>query len=335
MLIVSLAMQISGILVPYVRENIIWSYITYSPNPISFNKASAIKLAGLIWIPICAFLFARMTKSFASTNYSRKHRFRLLIIVLPITAISIVVFFNLINFGHDSFSNPFYILKYLMRVLVFSGIFSLVGLFFVAVTKKIRNTKLGNLSDAQLIQLSVALTAVIQLYPQWDEMHIWWLSPIFAVIVFNFLTFKEAHVAGFLVLLIFVASFQFLGNLSAERTKFSDELLTGMIGTKASVRDLGTTLVTLENHFTTREYKFDCDNAIYAGAGGKYLSEFHSYVNWGPVVRADNVQKPRGVFYCNLSYSQAIEKQMHSEYNYIKLIKSGSNSWNVLMMNQD
>jgi hypothetical protein len=330
-----LYMQLSGILVPYVRENLIWSFITYSPNPIGLDKASLIKLTGLFWIPIFTFLLGRaikrdfLLKTHGTLGLS-KYLFLSCIILL-----NIAMFFYEVDPENRSFRSPIYIVKFLAQVISFSGVFAIVGFFAIAILKHFRQSWTKSITDTQLIQLSVGLATLVQLYPQWDEMHIWWLSPIFAVLVFNSKPIKVGSISSMLTILILIASFQFLSNISQERVKFRDELLLGMVGTKASVLGLGTTLDNLEKYFKTREYEFDCDNAIYAGAGGRYLSELHSYVNWGPKSGTTKTREPRGVFFCNLSYAEAIEKRDNSKYKFSRIIKADSKSWNLLMMNLD
>jgi hypothetical protein len=151
--------------------------------------------------------------------------------------------------------------------------------------------------------------------------------------VFNSKPLKVKSISTLLTILIIIASFQFSSHVSQERVKFHDEMLSGMLGTKASVLGLGTTLEYLETYFRTRDYEFDCDNAIYAGAGGRYLSQFHSYVNWGPKSETHKTVAPRGIFICNLSYTEAIKKRDKSDYKFVKMIKSNSDTWSLLMMN--
>lgn len=328
-----LSMHLSGVLVPYVRENIIWSFVTYSPNPISFDKASFIKLTGIFWIPIFALLFGRAIKRnfLLKPNGGQGVYSRLLLTCLIILCLA--VFFHDLNPDNRSFHNPIYILKFLAQVMAFSGIFAITGIFAIAIQKNFRLSRAESFTDTQLVQLSVGLTTLVQLYPQWDEMHIWWLSPIFAVMVFNSKPLKVKSISSLLTILIIIASFQFSSNVSQERLKFHDKMLSGMLGSKESVLGLGTTLEYLETYFKTRDYEFDCDNAIYAGAGGRYLSQLHSYVNWGPKSDAPKTLAPRGKFICNLSYTEAIKKRDKSNFKLVKIIKSNSDSWSLIMMN--
>jgi hypothetical protein len=108
-----------------------------------------------------------------------------------------------------------------------------------------------------------------------------------------------------------------------------------MLGTTESVEWLGNTLETIESYFKAREYNFDCNVAICASAGGIYLSESHSYVNWGPTSSDLENQEPRGVFICNLSFEEVVKIRDLSKYDFSKIIKSGTNSWSLLLMNPD
>lgn len=333
--IFGLSMQLSGILLPYVRENLIWSFITYSPNPIGFDKASLLKLTGLFWIPIFTFLFWRAIRRDFGVEVHGTRGFYRYLFLISLIFLNIAMFFHEVDPENRSFHNPIYIVKFLAQIISFSGVFALTGFFTVAILKKLRQSWSKSITNAQLIQISVGLTTLVQLYPQWDEMHIWWLSPIFAVLVFYFKPFKVKSISSMLTILILIAGFQFMSNIFQERVKFRDEILSGMVGTKASVSGLGTTLENLETYFKTREYEFDCDNAIYAGAGGRYLSELHSYVNWGPKSGTSNTFKPRGIFVCNLSYTEAIKQRDSSNFKFAKILKSNSGSWNLIMMDPD
>ncbi len=335
LMVVILVMYILEILAPYVRENIIWSFLTYSPNPIGFDKKGLFKLIGLLLIPIFTFLFNQAYKRGLRGGFNKYESIYGFTLIAILLFLSLANSFHKLDLGRESFLNPFYVVKYITQLISFSGIFALVGFFTFTFIKKFHNLQSKPLTNDFLIQISVGMGALVQLYPQWDEMHIWWLSPIFAVLFFKFSIFKKKLAPPILALLIIFSGLQYLGNVSIERVKFKDKILAGMLGTTESVEGLGNTLETIESYFKTREYNFDCNVAIFASAGGIYLSESHSYVNWGPTSGNLNNQEPRGVFICNLSFEEVLKIRDLSKYGFSKITKSGANSWSLLLMNPD
>lgn len=314
-----------GILPRYIEETIFWSFGTYGRNSITLDSAGILKIIALMWIPLIT-VFAYSIRRFLSV---RKY-FPFFLTGLVVVTISNFLFsFNLVNPSRSSFYSIVFVLEYATRNIVESGLFLTVGVVVFRVIKTFKTLFKSALKTQDLLSLCVALTAILQLFPQWDLMHIWWVSPIFLTLTSQWFTFGSRSLVGVLICLIGLGGIQTAGYLLEPRFAYSDSVLLGMFGKQEIVGSVGETLLSLENSGDGMRIEFNCDHAIYAGFGGKYHSSSHSYVSWGAGFLEPN-QTKQGTFYCNIKSGSPILNLVASKSENFA-IRMPDDSWNVFI----
>jgi hypothetical protein len=315
-----------GILPKYIEETILWAFGTYGSNPITMDTAGIIKMIDLMWIPFItfsAYLFHRHLSV-------RKYIPLLLVGVAIGTLLNFLFSFGIVKPQRSSFYSIVFVSEYAIRNMVESGLFLAVGV--VAFQLIIACKKLFNISlqTQELLNLCVAITTILQLFPQWDLMHIWWVSPIFLVLTSRWLAFESKMILGALVFLIGLGGIQTAGYILEPRFAYSDSVLSGMFGKQQFVSSVGESLVNLETLGSSRRIRFNCDHAIYAGFGATYHSSSHSYVSWGAGYQENN-KVEKGVFYCNVMSGSSILKLVDSDSENFA-VRMSDGSWNVFIV---
>jgi hypothetical protein len=168
---------------------------------------------------------------------------------------------------------------------------SFLALAYFAITSKFSIQKLR---QRDLVPALFASIASIQLFPQSDVMHLWWIAPLclpFLAQLINIgrekfgkdfstairVTFTAFTVIGFFFALNFikgpwveyelpVLKGTYAGAEKVERVDFYGEIL---------------------NFAKPRFASFDCSDGLYSVADGKYLAADEWYVNWGRAEDSD------------------------------------------------
>lgn len=321
----AMLLELLGILPHYIEETIYWAFGTYGRNSISFDSAGVIKLIDLMWIPFITLL----TYLIHRCILVKKLRPFILLSIMVIMMSNIIFSFDLVRSPRSSFYSVGFVIDYVTRNLVESGLFLTLGITVLQLMKSIKNIFRSFPDTRESLIYCVGLTAILQLFPQWDLMHIWWVSPIFLVIACRIIISESKVIVGALIFFVGLAGIQTSGYLFEPRKAYSDSILSGSIGKQELVDSVGRSLLNLESLGENKKVRFDCDHSLYAGFGGNYHSSSHSYVNWGPGFN-DSSKTDQGVFYCNvLTGSQTLNLVDLNIENFATLMPDGS--WNVFI----
>jgi hypothetical protein len=325
----------------FVSENIKWSFLNYAPVTFASNTTGKVKLLELAVFPISLFFLYILTqknrgftsKSFDFINF----RLRVLPNIAIFILISILLVFGLIYKTNSSFHNPYYILQYLSRVAVSSPNFALCMLSFISIPILLFRRKLESIPKNDVLKLFVAMGLCAQLYPQWDQLHVWWLTPVFIVasvpILRTFLqngNLSGNKIVSILSIFCLALSINVIKEISGEKYKFQDFSLSGMKSSQDNSQNLDQTLALL-SRYREKSIVFDCSHGLYAAAGGRYLSAEHSYVSWGRNKDIQKFELPRYIFTCDKTHKQILDFNANQGYGLVFEINTSNGNQNALI----
>jgi hypothetical protein len=184
---------------------------------------------------------------------------------------------------HRSYRNPYYLVHFLGQNLLLYVPLASIG-FFVIWLLNILYSLLKRqkilLDRTKLFTLALCLGSISQLYPGPDQLHAWWIAPIFiaALPIFNFTFNKSVFLSGVLLLILFNGYRNYL-EWSKPRFYYSAPAFVGMLGTDPKIDKV---MNAVANFVPNGGGYFHCPEGAFAAASGKYLSRVPDYVNWGP-----------------------------------------------------
>jgi hypothetical protein len=157
------------------------------------------------------------------------------------------------------------------------------------------------------------LIGVIQLYPQPDVLHLWWVAPLVlpsAFISFNLIAQKSKEIS--IKDLIYVqTAFSLIGVLLATMfilKPWSEYKVPVLKGTYsfASKAEAFNQFNQVQRYIKRGETSFDCADGIFAVSDGNYNSPDEWFVNWGMLDSEDPVVgKVRVICYQNMEYAES------------------------------
>ena len=288
-------MFVNHALSDFISQCITWPFGRYAGPTI--NKSY---IVGLMWYPVIAVSFIVLL-IILSTRIYRKIP-RLISFAVPILVF--LFFFGVSRIqrtGYLSLRNPRVLLidygKNMMNSLDYAAAFVM---FVTVLLMILRHQKFAPFQKfAVLYSLGIAF----QLYPLYDVIHLWMISPIFIcslLLVYGDSTSRfSVQTSNFSILALGLGCalvMQVFAFTSIDRVKFSSVSLKGMYAPKDFAVQLDRTLLNLERQVPPKSASFDCLNGLYSGAGGKYLASSTQFVNWGP--KPDLAKSGKLLFVC-------------------------------------
>jgi hypothetical protein len=151
--------------------------------------------------------------------------------------------------------------------------------------------KLKNLNQSLRIKFAIAilgLVGVIQLYPQPDVLHLWWVAPIFlpsALFATEIISHKFAfiNVSNFVyTLIVFCIVGLFLATkfIYQPWTEYELPVMKGTYAFESKAKDVNT-FDEIQKYIKIGKTSFDCPDGIYAVSDGDYNAADEWFVNWG------------------------------------------------------
>jgi hypothetical protein len=134
----------------------------------------------------------------------------------------------------------------------------------------------------------LGLVGVVQLYPQPDVLHLWWVSPLFlpsSLIALNLLA-KKWKMINTESLIIVNSTFSILGIILAAMfilrpwSEYEVPVLKGTFSFEEKARAVNQ-FDEVEKYIQPGETSFDCPDGVYAVNDGKYNAADEWFVNWG------------------------------------------------------
>jgi len=207
--------------------------------------------------------------------------------------------------------------KIILSFMYFGCVASIVLSGYFALKAKILVRQGGY---EKLVLAVFGLVGVIQLYPQPDVLHLWWVAPLVlpsAFIGFNLIAQKSKKIS--IKDLIYVqTAFSLIGILLATIFIFkpwSEYKVPVLSGTYsfASKAESISQFNQVQKYIKRGETSFDCADGVFAVSDGNYNSPDEWFVNWGMLdSEYPLVGKVRVICYQNMEYAE-------SEANRLKM----------------
>lgn len=297
-LAIALILQINGALKSFISQCISWSFFEYA-SP-SINKSFVV---GLFWYPVICFFLALIIWSVRLLIQFRNGISFSIFLTIALFLIFLLVS-KIDRTGNLTLRNPRIVAIDLARNMLNSLDYSVA--FIMALAFVIGAFKIKRVPTAIALGVLYSVGIMTQLYPKYDINHLWLVSPMliigFLVLFGDTSWFKGISIQPLQIVLLGMCValvVQILALALQPRSSFDSPSLKGMSGPTDFARSLDLTLLQLEKYAKSESTNFQCENGIFAGAGGKYLASTKSLVNWGPDANEDGFGSQ--VFFCGVS----------------------------------
>jgi hypothetical protein len=180
-----------------------------------------------------------------------------------------------------------------------------------------------------------------QLYPLYDNYHLWMISPIFlltsAILIPKIVTeHGKLAIKSILISLILALCVQQVEQLRIPRYSYKSEQLRGMESSWISAKGTDLTLLKLED--IKNKIKYNCGNGLYAAANGKYQSQDRDF--YVRELKSGMESKfTEYVFFCHstrTAYGEYLKQGWEKSFEIpISIYFEGTTKvyWNVLLKN--
>lgn len=186
--------------------------------------------------------------------------------------------------------------------------------------------------DRQALLASLfGLLAVIQLYPQSDVMHLWWIAPLLlpslAIIIGRIEKQRiGTGIAFYRIITVFsICGFALALNfINGDWKEFKSDSLSGTFAATSKVKDLEV-YERISKYAIPRNSSFDCVDGLYSVLDRKFSAADQWYVNWGyPDSVEPNLGKVR--FICGRELEYAESEAIRIGWTLVEYSKSLQNS---------
>lgn len=178
--------------------------------------------------------------------------------------------------------------------------------------------------DIDFLTSIFALCSLSQLYPLYDQVHLWFVTPLLLACALIFL--RNIHLsknalnvlAAGMIPVIILLSYLVVIDWAKPRVPYSSPILSGLWGESSSVFNIDSTISMLQKQVGDSKMKFVCPNGLYAAFDGVYRNSNADYVNWSPGY--ENPKKGEYYFVCDLPEDQFsslhYRDSLLAEYHY-------------------
>lgn len=301
-----------GILRPFVDESIVWALTSYGDKGYTFRQ-----LVDLLYFPI-GFLIAYALFKLAMLNLVKARNMQQASIFAGVFLSGVCAW--ILSRGHrDSylaFKHPRIlaanIAEQFSYCLLYASIiyFLFLTLVFIRPRSGVKKRCIAMLQTNSWVFFGLALGVLPQMYPAFDPLHLWWLTPLFLA---GISAVKPLNLDGQSVRSFTVVSMAFLlalllplySLISLPRNVFESKVLRGMIGETWYASQLDDSLIMISDFGNKGKIDFACADGIYAAANG-YLAAGPRFVNWAPQIQGPTTVSEY-TFACYLTGAQQKE----------------------------
>ena len=336
-------LYITGALNFYIYQSIVWPANFY--GKLNITKSY---IVNWFWYP-ATFIFVLALILLIKIYFEKSNsKFRVVNTIIIVSAIFVSSYFISIQekTGDLTLRNPKVLVITLAdRVIHSIGYTASTLVIFLSVSFLIRRKSLflNPIDPIKWTYLVYGVGIFGQLYPLYDNYHLWMISPVF-LLSFSVLSpiirneYSHQAVKSVLISLILALCIQQVGQLQIPRYSYKSEQLLGMQSSWVSAK--GTDLTLLELQKVNNRIKFNCGDGLYAVANGKYQAEDRNFYNWDPVAKVAS-SSTEYVFFCHATrtkYSNYLKAGWEKTFEIpISIYFEGSTKvyWNVLLKNSE
>ena len=301
-----------GILLPFVDETIVWAFTSYGDKGYTFRQ-----LVDLLYFPI-GFLIAYALFKLAIRNSDKGSRSTQGFIFAGVFLTGVCAWILSRNNRNSylAFKHPRIlaanIAEQFSYCLLYGSIiyFLILTLVFIRPGSGVKKRCIALLQTNSWVIFVIALGSLPQMYPAFDPLHLWWLTPLFlagisAVRPFNLAgqSLRNLTLASTAFLLALLLPLYSL--ISLPRNAFESKVLRGMIGETWYASQLDQSLKMISDFGNKGRIEFACADGIYAAANG-YLADGPRFVNWAPHI-GGRTTASEYTFACYLTVAQQNE----------------------------
>ena len=301
-------MLMTGSLIDYFKQGIVFPLNMYDEGK---------SLRGLINVKIILFGVAVMLLLIAwrRVPHSLKES-RVFNLWLPMflcaAAVFITLFFRKIN---EPFSallglNPVDAINNLLKNSPYALMYSAIFIIWLKGFSSIRNSTIFMNRDSKTLILGIAVCSTLQLYPNPEPGHIWYILPIVIAGIFydnSFNQYKNLDEKLFTKLLLLPTCLSLvtinLIYVSQERINHTVEPLRQMKSAPQVVESVDLTLRKLSFFTSGKTVQFNCPLGIYSVAGNTYRGSDSQYVDIIPKYKIPKTDSDL-IFECDLEKNQ-------------------------------
>ena len=265
----------------------------------------------------------------ASIIYKRYSGIYVAVFIVAVTLISIILGLYIPTINELPIRYRVLLGEPLERILV-SPYYLSASLAILIMYQQIRKKKSTRTPEYFLVA-SFGAISLIQLYPQSDVMHLWWIAPLLLPSLAIFIS--NLKITSRLLPIVFdrlVLTFSVFGLIFALNFIFSDWKEfenSALIQTYASPEKVESLSVynQIANLAVPRKSSFDCHDGVYSVITGTYLPVDEWYVDWGfPTTITPELGEIR--FICGKSFEYAQGEALRIGWILSKFIEQENNS---------
>jgi hypothetical protein len=328
----ALILILTGGFSEFIKQCVIWPIFRYGPVDVTKSY-----LVGLLWFPlitIASLIYVWLILRFVKTKKMTTKIFQWSLFTGFWVAIGFS--YSIPREGYLSLRNPLVLYIDTSNNFVhFIGFFSVGIVVIYSITTVFR----GFDKDNRIVIAIIGLGTLTQLYPLYDQVHMWFITPVLLVCASLFLQpdlnerIKSKQLLVAFVPFILILSFLAIQRWSTDSADFKSSILAGMKGNPNAVHQIDSTIKMLDSNLGGEKIVYDCENGIYAAYSGRYESTNRNYVNWAPDFSpAELGQK---YFVCDVPASEYyFIKKDSSEVARVKYYSSGELFYNAILIRE-
>jgi hypothetical protein len=329
--IVSLMIQ-ADVLESYIGQVIVWPLTSFTKPPMTLGLYFS-----FIWFPLLSLLVYSLFLVFRHAIAIKSTRNKYSLVGLVITLAMFIIYgLSIVNAA----AAPPTIRSWLGLISVFKSnsqvilgfvacfIFVILGARFLAkyFQNPINHLNLGKNLLNKLISICMGVTALIQLFPLHDNVHIWFVTPllIFAVVELvekEFFSLRNRIAIALISSILILNQFSVFGKtLKIDRVPLVSQEFIGMYGTRDFAQVVDRTMIEIDKLGPSRVLRNNCMSAVYSISNQSFISIdgnflgniFEAFTDSVPIVDPQS-KEPDLLFYCNTNLN---EKNILNNQNF-------------------
>jgi hypothetical protein len=314
-------LQILGVLKPFIEQVIIWPLTSFE-NP-SFNFSFVFSF---VWFPLSLLVITLLVHIyFYVSRVTKKKSTSFLFSFFVLCFFYSLYYLSMFDFAGSRTDTlktfPGFIKTASVYFQHLPGLASatavIIGFLFLYLKRSTRDNMIQSPQKSMEFGLmgSLGITGWIQLYPLHDNVHLWFVTPLFIVpaayywkeSVKDFSIYVKPLALVFSMFLI-VQSYSFYSYLSIDRVPLSSSELQGMMASTQYRDTTDKTMVLLNKYISERSLRNNCKASLFSVSNRKYQSIdgnfsdnfFGNLAKSTPIVDPSRDQ-PEYVFECGIN----------------------------------